>query len=323
MRAIRFLIFPGFQLLDLSGPSAVFEMAARLGAAYRIEALSPVGGGTATGCGLSIGSRAIGSLPFEPADTVIALGAEAGPLRLALQDARLIGAVRNAFGTAERIASVCTGAFLLAEAGLLDGRRATTHWAGCDAFERTYPAVRLERDALYVEDAGIWTSAGVTTGIDMALAMLRRDHGPALMGEVARRLVVYAHRPGGQSQFSAALAAQAAAGGVFAALLEAIEGTLDQPLTVEALARRAAMSERSFHRKFTASVGLTPAKFVETLRLDRAKRLLEGGAPVKAVAAAVGFGSEGGFRAAFQSRFGLSPSTYRVMHAEDRDRIEG
>ena len=214
---------------------------------------------------------------------------------------------------------MCTGAYLLAAAGLLDGRRATTHWAHCDDLARSYARVRVEPDPVFVRDGHVWTSAGITAGIDLALALVEDDLGPHVALAVARELVVFLKRPGGQSQFSRALSAQQAARPELRELQAWIAGHLDEELTVAALAGRALMSERTFARAFHREVGQTPASYVEALRVERARDLLQDGAPsLDAVAATVGFASAEVLRRAFHRRVGVSPAEYR-----DRFRTRG
>jgi transcriptional regulator GlxA family with amidase domain len=315
MRRIVFLTYSGFELLDLSGPAAVFSMVGTVaGVHYPMACFSPEGGMVRSGCGIEVASRAIPRLRLSARDTVLVMGAEAGPLSAVVRHPKLLSALRSARKRAERVGSVCTGAFILASSGVLDDHDAATHWAGCSDFAEAFPAVRLHPDALYIECDGIWTSAGASTGIDMALAIVSRDVGTAVMGEVAKRLVVYAHRPGRQSQFSSLLAAQTAVGGTLSAVVDFIESSLKQSLPVSRLAEEAGMTERTFYRRFVEAIGLTPAQYVDGRRLERAKSLLEAGAEPKTVGSDVGFRSEGGFRAAFVKRFGLSPAAHRMIH---------
>jgi transcriptional regulator GlxA family with amidase domain len=215
---------------------------------------------------------------------------------------------------AARYGSVCTGAFVLAAAGLLDGRRVATHWASCSKLAQRYPALSVDADALYVVDGKVWTSAGVTTGIDMALALVEVDHGAAMANLIARHFVLYARRPGYQSQFSPLLQAQTKAEAPFADLIEWMQSHLDAPLDVPALARRVGLSERTFHRKFTEATGKTPAQFVERLRLEAARTLLAKNLPLKVIAGRVGLGSSARLGAAFERGFGMAPSLFREMH---------
>jgi transcriptional regulator GlxA family with amidase domain len=210
--------------------------------------------------------------------------------------------------------AVYTGAFVLAAAGLLDGKRVATHWASCDRLADGFPALTVDADSLYVVDGKVWTSAGVTTGIDMALALVEADLGAATANLIARHFVLYARRPGYQSQFSPLLQAQTAAEAPFAQLIDWMQAHLDQPLDVPALAARAGLSERSFYRKFTEATGKTPAHFVEGLRLDAARTLLAQGLPLKAIAGKVGLSAPGRLGHAFERRFGMAPSLFREMH---------
>jgi transcriptional regulator GlxA family with amidase domain len=316
-RRILILIYDGFELLDLGGISGVFACANGVTGQPLYEAIcvSDTGGLIKSGLGPAVDSRSISEIEPGPLDTVLVTGAERGPLTRMHPSAALQSWLARAAQRAERYGSVCTGALILSRCGVLDGRSATTHWLAVSYLSRRNRAVTVENDTLYVVDGRLWTSAGATTGIDMALAMLERDHGSALMGQVARRLVVYAHRPGNQSQFSPVLDAQTAKGGRFAELVAWVEERLDQPLSVEILAAQAGMSERGFRRHFTAQTGLSPGKFIDALRLDRAKALLAGGMPVKQVAAGIGFRSEAAFRKAFQSKFALAPSLHRTIHS--------
>jgi transcriptional regulator GlxA family with amidase domain len=210
---------------------------------------------------------------------------------------------------------VCTGTFLLAAAGLLSGRRAATHWAGAAHLGANFKETIVDSNTIYVVDGRLWTSAGGTTGIDMALAMLELDHGTRLMGRVAKQLVVYAHRPGHQSQFSSILDAQSVANGSFADLVIWLKNKIGESIKVSDMAKHVGMSERTFHRKFTSTIGVTPYKFLERMCLDRAKHYLEANISVKSVAVRVGFKSESAFRNAFRAHFGITPTHHARMHA--------
>jgi transcriptional regulator GlxA family with amidase domain len=211
-----------------------------------------------------------------------------------------------------RVASVCTGAFLLARAGLLDGRPATTHWASCKELARRYPSIRVEPDPIFVRDGDVMTSAGVTAGMDLALALVEEDLGRETALETARWLVLFLKRPGGQAQFSAQLAAQMADREPLRELQEWIPDNLDVDLSVPALARRACMSERNFARAFRRETGMTPAAYVETARVERARMALESGElPVETIARQAGFGTVETMRRAFGRRLGVSPLDYR------------
>lgn len=314
-RRILFLVYDGFELLDMAGPATVFTTANALAGRtlYDVATVSKGRAAESSG-GIGVATTPIRGLRLSARDTVLVMGAYAAPLQRATGDAEIVGVLRRAARSAERFGSVCTGAFVLASAGLLRGKRATTHWDGCEQFRALFSDTILEAESLYVNDGRVWTSAGVTTGVDMALAMLAQDHGPALMGKVAKYLVVYAHRPGHQSQFSGVIDAQTKHSGEFAALMSWLGERLNHHVTVAAMAAHVGMSERSLLRRFTAAIGVTPAQCLETMRLDRARLALEAGEPVKLVAARVGFRSEAAFRSLFTKRIGVTPSHYATMH---------
>jgi transcriptional regulator GlxA family with amidase domain len=314
------IVYDGFELIDLSGPAAVFSAANALSKArlYDIVIVSPQGGSITSSCGIAVDSIGSDRLRLRSGDTVLVMGAESMPLRAAMAEPAIIRVLRAASKKSERYGSVCGGTFLLGACGLLGGKRVATHWRGCERLAAFVVDAHVEPDALYAVDGRLWTSAGATTGIDMALAMVEHDHSAALMGAVAKQLVVYAHRPGHQSQFSSLLDAQTAADGAFSKLIAWMARNVDRPIKVADMASRARMSERSFHRKFVEATGLGPAKYLEGLRLDGAKRYLEAGEPAKAVAQRAGFRSESAFRAAFAARFGITPAHHRRMHRTDR-----
>lgn len=305
-RRVAIVIFPGFQLLDAAGPAAAFEIAERFRpGSYELETLAPGGGGQVeSSSGLGLAARTLHDGPF---DTLVLAGGEVG---------RAIPALREILAwlgrtPARRRASVCSGAYILAEAGLLDGRRATTHWALGDDFARRYPKVRLEPERIFVRDGEVWTSAGISAGIDLALTLIEDDLGPETARRTAQQLVVHQRRPGGQSQFSA-LVELGGRTGRFAALIDWMRQHLAEPLTVERLADQAAMSPRNFARAFTAETGTTPAKAVERLRLEVARAAVEGThAPLERIAEAAGFGDTGRMRRAFLRAFGLPPQGVR------------
>jgi transcriptional regulator GlxA family with amidase domain len=245
---------------------------------------------------------------------LIVVGGETGPVEAGIADALLRERVRHLAGRAERFGSVCAGVFLLAAFGVLSGRRVTTHWQAHDRLARRFPDLRVEDQALYINDGPLWTSAGVSGGIDMTLAMVEQDLGPEVVATVARSLVLHAYRPGYQSQFSPLLAAQTQAQAPFAELLAWIHENLDADLRGPRLARKVRLSERSFYRKFAKVTGLTPARYVESVRLDAARSLLGRGLPVKSVARSAGFKSAATFSAAFERRFGVGPRTFQILH---------
>ncbi len=309
---IRILAYDGCQILDATGPAAVFGAAneGRAQPFYDVAIVSPDGGAVRTNCGVSLQSAKIGGQP----DTLLVAGGSAGLRKvLAREDVRR-WLCKAAPGT-KRYGSVCTGAFVLAAAGLLDGKRVATHWASCARLADRFPALSVDAEALYVVYGKVWTSAGVTTGIDMALALVEADLGAATANLIARHFVLYARRPGYQSQFSPMLQAQATADAPFASLIDWMQDHLDRDLDVPTLARHAGFSERSFYRKFTEATGKTPAHFVEDLRLDAARTLLDKGLSLKAIAGRVGLKSSGRLGQAFERRFGMAPSLFREMHA--------
>ena len=310
-RRVVLLSFPGVLGLDLIGPMEVFASAARLEpGAYSVEAVaSEVPLATSAGLGLA----PAGELPRE-ADEIDTLIVPGGPgVPAAEEDAELVGWLRRAAPRVRRLASVCNGALLLARAGLLDGRRATTHWASCSHLARRYPEVEVVRDPIFVRDGDVYTSAGVTAGMDLALALVEEDLGREAALEVARWLVMFVKRPGGQSQFSASLAGQLANRGPLRDLQEWIADNLDGDLSIPELARRAHMSERNFARVFQREVGMTPARYVESLRLERARiALSDGSQPIAAVARRCGFGTAATMRRVFERRLKVRPTDYRA-----------
>jgi transcriptional regulator GlxA family with amidase domain len=317
MRHIVFVAFEQALLLDIAGPFQVFASARDLSAAaglpdpYRLSLVSPKGGAITTSSGLSLATQRLAALEREPIDTLIAVGGFGS--RAAVQERALIRWLAARAGDARRVCAVCTGAFLLAEAGLLDGRRAVTHWGACDALQQRYPRITVEADPIFCRDGKIWTSAGVTAGIDLALALIEEDLGRAMALRVARHLVVFLKRPGGQSQFSAMLESQARDDGGFAALHEWLPQHLADDLGVEALAARVAMSPRNFARVYAKRMGTTPAKAVERLRVDAARRALEETtASIASIARMCGFGDEERLRRSFLRCLGVPPRHYRA-----------
>ena len=312
MRRVVIVAFPGVQSLDVTGPTEVFAHADRLvGGAYDVELVAAEAAPLRTSSGLRlVPERAIGACR-GPIDTLVVAGGTG--TADALRDERLIDWLRSAAPRSRRVTSVCTGAFLLARAGLLDGRRATTHWAFCAELARRHPEVHVEPDPIFVRDGHVATSAGVTAGIDLALALVEEDLGAGTALEVARWLVLFLKRPGGQSQFSAGLAAQAAEREPLRELQAWIAGNLHADLSVAALAERAFMSPRNFARAFRREVGMTPAAYVESVRVERARLALEGGDhPVDEIARSCGFGTVETMRRAFRRRVNVSPSEYRT-----------
>lgn len=302
------------QLLDVAGPLQVFasanDLAVQSGDAlpYTLNVVAPGGAGVVASAGLGLTTA-----PLPPTDAVLDTLMVAGGqgVEQATADPALLDWVRLRAMHARRVASVCTGAFLLAAAGLLNGRRAVTHWSVCNDLARRFPAVRVEPDPIFIHDGPVWTSAGVTAGIDLALALVEEDLGRAVALAVARYLVVFLKRPGGQAQFSAALSLQAA-DDRFAALHDWINGHLASDLSLGALARQVGMSERSFMRRYTVATGVTPAHAVEMLRVEAVRQLLsETRLPAKRVAERCGFGSEETMRRSFSRLLATTPQDYR------------
>ncbi|MEA2429240.1 MAG: hypothetical protein QOF37_2868 [Thermoleophilaceae bacterium] len=311
MRRVAILAFEDVQSLDVTGPMEVFSIAGRVAREpYRIEVVAPEAGTVRTNSGLAIApDRAIASLR-GPLDTLIVAGGTG--VVTAEEDERLVRWLRGAAGRSRRVASVCTGAFLLARAGLLEGRRATTHWAGAGQLAERYPGIDVDPEAIFVRDGAVWTSAGVTAGMDLALALVEEDLGRRVALEVARALVIYARRSGGQSQFSSHLRVQVAEREPLRELQDWLPEHLDRDLSVEALAGRACMSPRNFARAFRREVGMTPGAYVESLRVDAARVRLESTEQkLDAIAAACGFGTLETMRRAFHRRLGVGPADYR------------
>lgn len=306
--AISFIVHPGFELLDLSGPCSAFNLASELyGAQYQIRIISVTGGPVLDRAGVSISSEDFRQI--EGSQTILAAG---GPIahQYALNEtARPL--IRESVRTAARVGSVCTGAFLLAAAGILDGKRVTTHWRYAGLLQTTYPAVEVDVDRIFIKDGKVWTSAGMTAGMDLSLAMIEEDLGPEVAKGVARDMLVYHRRLGGQSQFSAMLDMAPPAGRVRDALCYATEH-LAEALTAERLADVACLSQRQFNRVFFNATGTTPAKAIERLRLDHARaRIEEGQEPFEQIARGVGFGSVERLRRSCVAIFGQSPQELR------------
>lgn len=320
-RQVVFVIYPDIFLLDLAGPLAVFSWAKTRGAeslAYDVAIVSLDGGRVATDTAVTIDSDPLRNWADRRIDTLLIVGGDGA--YEAMRDPRLVEQIGGLAARSDRVCSVCSAALILAAAGLLDGRRATTHWEDCALLAETFPKVRVEPDPIYVKDGHVWTSAGVTSGADMALAIVAEDLGPEAALERAQKLVTYMVRPGGQAQFSPALERQRLdQSSAFAGLHRWIGDNLKSDLRVETLAERENMSVRSFHRRYVATMGMTPAKAVETIRIEAARDLLETtDAAVKAVAARCGFGDEERMRRAFLRAVGVSPSAYRDRFKLDR-----
>lgn len=305
MQRIDFIVFPGFQVMSLAALS-VFEFANREKGApvYDVRVLSETGGPIRSSFGVSVGTE-----PFDGADddTLIVGGSTVTET----PTPGLIDFVRRALGRYRRVAATCTGAFILAEAGLLDGRRATTHWNRARDLQARFPMVKVEEDRIFIVDGPVWTSAGMTAGIDLALAMIERDLGADVARAVARKLVVYHRRAGGQSQFSALLELEPKSDRIQSALAYA-KRNLHTPLTVEQLAEAAHLSPRQFSRAFRAETGQTPAKAIENLRVEAARLMMEQSRhPIEIIAQQTGFADRERMRRAFLRAFGQPPQVIR------------
>lgn len=319
-RRVALLAVPDSEVLDVTGPLEVFSQASRElrrrrrrasgDAAYQLELLALDRRPVATSCGLELGPARPLSMLRGPLDTLMVAGGIG--VEAALGDRRLVSGLRRAARRARRVTSVCTGAFLLAEAGLLDGRRVTTHWAACAALQNRYPALEVDPDPIFVRDGNVWTSAGVTAGMDLALALVEEDHGVEAAQTIARWLVMFLRRPGGQSQFRAPVWSQAAERAPVRLAQDAINTDPGGNHTVSAMAERVGMSTRHFTRVFSTEIGCTPARYVEQVRVDAARHELETTTlGLAAVAAQFGFGTTETLRRAFVRQVGVSPSDYR------------
>jgi transcriptional regulator GlxA family with amidase domain len=307
-RTIAFVAFPGFQILDVTGPLSAFDIASRYAnGAYAVRIVASRAGPVASSSGAALIAE-----PYPPRatfHTVIVSGGDG--VLAAAADKRLLRFVGNAARRAERVASVCSGTAVLATLGLLDGKRATTHWNRSADFARRFPAVRLEPDRIFVKDGKLWTSAGITAGIDLALAMIAEDLGEKIARATARQLVVYYRRPGGQSQFSALLELDRP-DGRFGALLGWAREHLGERIGIERLAGRAGMSPRNFARLFAREIGMTPARAIERIRVDVARERVEAGSdPIDRIASRCGFGDPERMRRAFLRVFGQPPQALR------------
>jgi transcriptional regulator GlxA family with amidase domain len=314
-RVIEVLTYPGVKLLDVTGPAQVFAtandccVASTAAPPYLLKLVAQGGAGVRTSAGVALAAAPL-THGNEALDTVLIAGGEGA--EAAAENPVLIGWVKERARQARRIVSVCTGAVVLAAAGLLDGRRAATHWEYCARLAARFPAVRVEPDPIFVRDGPVWTSAGVTAGIDLALALVEEDLGRSVALAVARHLVVFLKRPGGQAQFSASLALQSAEDR-FGVLHDWIRSHLADDLSLSVLAHQAGMSERSFSRHYAEAAGQTPARAIERLRVEAAQNLLlESRLPVKRIALRCGFGSEETMRRSFLRLLTVTPQDYRA-----------
>lgn len=309
MKRLGIVAFPGFQILDLAAVCA-FEVANLLGErkAYDVTLLSEHGGPVLSSSGIKVDTEAFAKPGFDPAfDTLIVTG----DLHVTTPTEGLVAFVSEAAAVSRRVASICTGAFVLAAAGVLDGRRATTHWAAARDLQRRYPEIRVEEDRIFIVDDNVWTSAGMTACIDLALALVEADLGFELSKAVARKMVVYHRRTGGQSQFSAMLELESKSDRIRNAL-DYAKRNLRKTLSVGELAEVANLSSRQFSRAFRAETGQSPAKAIESLRVEAAKSLVEASRhAIDAVARETGFADPERMRRAFIRKFGHPPQTFR------------
>ena len=317
-RIVEVLAYPSVKLLDVTGPIQVFASAnafmAQAGEAmpYAIRIVAQGGDRVEASGGVELAVHPLSAVDAA-LDTLVIAGGEG--VAAAATDTALIDWVRERAKQSRRTASVCTGAFLLAASGMLDGRRAVTHWAFCAELARRFPAIRVEPDRIFIQDGQVWTSAGVTSGIDLALALVEEDLGRAAALAVARYLVVFLKRPGGQAQFSEFLSLQTT-DERFGALHDWISNHLGGDLSLPVLARQAGMSERSFSRHYAEATGLTPARAIERLRVEGARHLLsETRLPVKRISQRCGFGSEETMRRSFLRLLDTTPQDYRARFA--------
>lgn len=306
-REVLIVLFPGFQIIDAAGPIGAFEIASRYApGAYAIRTVASVAGLVPSSSGIAMPAEKL--CGRAKVDTFMVVGGNG--TGDAMRDAALVRAIKQAPARARRVASVCSGAFLLAQAGLLAGKRATTHWRRAAQLAHMFPGVRVEADCIHIKDGDVWTSAGVTAGIDLALAMIAEDLGEDIAANVAREMVVYAKRPGGQAQHSALLELDAKASR-FAQLNTWMREHLSEDLSVERLAAEVAMSPRNFARAYAAETGVTPAKAVERLRAETARTALAQGGAIQEIARRTGFGDPERMRRAFIRLYGAPPAAMR------------
>lgn len=318
-KLIAIIVFEGVQILDVTGPASVFAAAnaAEGKERYRVSVISANGGNIQSNSEIEITSKSMRSVEAIAWDMVLIAGGKGEGLESLCQNTTAMRWILKATQKAHRFGSICSGTFVLGRLGLIDKRKVTTHWAYCTLLAKQFPSAIVDSDALYVTDGNLWTSAGVTTGIDMSLGLVAKDLGSSVANTIAKRLVLYARRPGYQSQFSPVLGAQSAAEAnvEFTDLIEWIQSHLNESLDIPSLADFVSMSERNFYRKFTQCVGQTPARYVETLRLERCRELLSAGLPLKQITVLTGYTNSSQLTKAFERRFGISPSLFREIHS--------
>ncbi|WP_318219133.1 GlxA family transcriptional regulator [Streptomyces sp. SCL15-6] len=308
---ITVVAYDGAQLLDVTGPVEVFTTANQYGAGYDVRLVSPTGLSVRTSSGVTIGAGGLNTEAPAVPSTVVVPGRR--DWRSAVTDTALTDLVRDLAAEADRVVSVCAGAFVLAEVGLLKGRRATTHWELASELASCYPSIRVENDPIFVQDGPVITSAGVTAGIDLALHLVEVDRGADVARKVAKELVVFMARPGGQAQFSARLSQRAPRRTAIRRVLDHVAADPAAEHTVESLAAAGGLSKRHLSRLFQSEIGVSPGQYVESVRVEAARALLEtGSGSVEDVARQAGFGSSQSLRRVFQQALGVSPTTYRA-----------
>jgi transcriptional regulator GlxA family with amidase domain len=328
-RRILFLTYPGMQALDLTGPHQMFAGAtAESAGAYELTIAAAEIGPVSCDSGLAVMATAtfasLDARALRAFDTLFVIGGNDRAVRAELPRGSITDIVRRAHGRVRRIASVCAGAFFLADAGLLDGKRAATHWSALSELKRFRPAIEVDGESIYVREGEIWTSAGVTAGMDLALAMIEEDLGRDIALRVARRHVVFRIRPGGQSQFSAELEAHAAPDGELRRLTQAIIAAPENDWRIDRMATHAKTSPRTLSRAFHKSLNQSPAAFVERVRVDAARRMLiETATPIGRIAHACGFGATRRLDRAFQRALSISPSAFRARFSSpSKERVK-
>ncbi|MER7309577.1 GlxA family transcriptional regulator [Streptomyces griseoluteus] len=313
---VAILVYDGVKLLDVAGPAEVFGEANLLGADYRITLVSTTGAGIASSIGMRIAVDGSATTQPDP-DTFLMPGGDVYPRTPVTRD--LVEAARDLAARSGRVASVCSGAFVLGATGLLDGKRATTHWKIADRLAALHPRTRVEPDAIYVRDGTVYTSAGVTAGIDLALALVEEDHGPDLAREVARSLVVYLQRAGGQSQFSAPLQGPPPRSPALRRVVDLVSAQPADNYSLTELAARLNLSTRHLTRLFREELGTTPARYVESIRFDIAKSLLDQGYTATQAASLAGFPGYESLRRVFARELSISPAAYQRRFATTRN----